>query len=315
MTARIVNRESLVERIGQPVRGLAATSCCRPGGRLSGLKGPLGPLRALPQKSATAVGNALSCGRAFRPEAAARAAARNSRLLSMLALPAQRSAVGAAATAATFSSGRLALAAVLLAAMVLAGCAGTRPQPATQPEPTPAEEAPTSYEIREEAKLSPELQRDFARALQHLQAEEYEQGIALLTALSEHPQAQANTAPHINLAIAYRRLEKFDKAEESLKKALAINPEHPVANNEYGMVLRKAGRFQEARSVYEQVVGKYPEFLPARKNLGILCELFIGDLECALEQYVVYNEAIPDEKDLALWIADLQNRLRSSGGI
>ncbi|HEX5513996.1 MAG TPA: hypothetical protein VFY81_06340, partial [Gammaproteobacteria bacterium] len=124
-------------------------------------------------------------------------------------MPARRSAAAVATTAATFKSGRFALAAVLLATTLLAGCAGTRSQP-TKPDPTPAQEAPTSYEIREEVKLSPELQRDFARALQHLLAEEYEQGIALLTALSEHPQAQANTAPHINLAIAYRRLEKFD---------------------------------------------------------------------------------------------------------
>lgn len=204
-------------------------------------------------------------------------------------------------------------AAVLLAAMALAGCAGK--QLVAEQAAQPAEEIATSYEIREEGKLSAELQRDFLRALQHLQAEEYEQGIALLVPLSEHPQAQANTAPHINLAIAYRRVEKFKQAEASLQKALDINPDHPVANNEYGMLLRRTGRFEEARGVYEQIVVKYPEFLPARKNLGILCDLFIDDLECALEHYTVYGEAFPEDGDITVWIADLKNRIRAAGGI
>lgn len=213
-------------------------------------------------------------------------------------------------------TGTAALLVVLLATSGLIGCAGKRPQPVVEQVAEPAEEeVATSYEIREEVKLGAELQREFSRALQHLQAEDYAQGIALLLPLSEHPQAQANTAPHINLAIAYRRVEKLEQAEESLQKALAINPDHPVANNEYGMLLRRTGRFQEARSVYEQIISKYPEFLPARKNLGILCDLFIGDLQCALEHYTIYSEAFPADDTVVVWIADLENRLRAAGGI
>jgi tetratricopeptide (TPR) repeat protein len=165
------------------------------------------------------------------------------------------------------------------------------------------------YAIREEVRLSAELREDFEKAVSLLQAEKYDEGIALLLAITTHPQASRNTAPHINLAIAYRETDRLEEAEKSLKEALAINPEHPAANNEYGLVLRKTGRFHEARAAYERVLRNYPEYLPARRNLGILCDLFLGDAQCALEHYRIYSAAVPEDKSVALWIADLENRL------
>lgn len=183
---------------------------------------------------------------------------------------------------------------------LLAGCVSNQPRESGG--------RTESYAIRENVKLGEDLQDDFERALQLLRSEQYEEGIALLKAITQHPEGQRNTAPYINLAIAYQRLEKLEQAEESVKQALGINPEHPAANNEYGMVLRKTGRFQEARAVYERLLGKYPEYLPARKNLGILCDLFIADLDCALEHYRIYSAAVPDDPTVTIWIADVQNR-------
>ncbi|MCK9531765.1 MAG: tetratricopeptide repeat protein [Gammaproteobacteria bacterium] len=197
---------------------------------------------------------------------------------------------------------RLAAMLVLLAG-VLAGCASNALSPG-RGGPAGAD----GYAIREDGKLDGELQGDFDKALDHLRAGEHAQGIALLTTITRHPQGQYNTAPFINLAIAYRHVDKLESAEEALKKALAINPDHPAANNELGMVLRRSGRFAEARAAYERVLGKYPDYLPARKNLGILCDLYLGDLECAYEHYRLYSEAVPDDKAVTIWMADLANR-------
>ena len=66
------------------------------------------------------------------------------------------------------------------------------------------------------------------------------------------------TAPHINIAIAYRQINKPEQAEQHLKKALELIPGHPVASNEYGLLLRKAGRFAESRAIYEKSLAVFP---------------------------------------------------------
>jgi tetratricopeptide (TPR) repeat protein len=121
--------------------------------------------------------------------------------------------------------------------------------------------------------------------------------------------SQNNSAPYINMALAYKRLGEVDLAEESLQQALAINPDHPVANNEYALLSRQSGRYQQAKQHYERVVARYPEFMPVRKNYGILCDLYLDDAACALEHYQAYSEANPDDEDVKLWITTLEQRL------
>ena len=117
------------------------------------------------------------------------------------------------------------------------------------------------------------------------------------------------TAPYINLGIAYARTGEMDKAEKSLKQALEINPKHPVANNELGIVYRKTGQYKKAREHYQIAVKMYPKFLPARKNLGVLCDIYMQDLECALEQYEEYLKRRPGDEKVKIWVADVKSRL------
>jgi len=116
-------------------------------------------------------------------------------------------------------------------------------------------------------------------------------------------------APYVNVAMAYVKIDKLEPAEKHLKTALDMVPDHPVVGNEYGLLLRKSGRFKEARDVYEMALKSYPEYFPIRRNLGILCDLYLNDQECALNQYEKYSEAMPDDEQIRIWIADLRMRL------
>ena len=42
---------------------------------------------------------------------------------------------------------------------------------------------------------------------------------------------------------------------------------------EYGLTLRQAGKFAEARAAYENAIKANPSYAPAHRNLGVLLDL------------------------------------------
>jgi Flp pilus assembly protein TadD len=192
---------------------------------------------------------------------------------------------------------------ILAAALIASACAGAG---TTRPARVEVTQDATGFTIAEKVRVSADVRADFERALRALEQEEYESGIATLQKVTEA--APYLTTAHIDLAIAYGRVGDLDRAEASLKRALEINPRHPVAHNELGILYRRKGRFQEARQSYEKALALYPEFHFARRNLAILCDLYLGDVDCALEQYGKYTHAVPEDQAAGMWLADLHTR-------
>ena len=155
--------------------------------------------------------------------------------------------------------------------------------------------------------LTAEARADFDAAMAYIKAEEYEKGIELLNKVAKA--APNNAVPNINLALVYKKQGKLKPAENSLKLALAAEPDNPVAHNEYALLYRKTGRFKEALGLYEKILEKHPNFMMVHKNTGILCDLYMKDYMCALKHYVIYSDAMQDDKSVKIWIADLQKRL------
>jgi Tfp pilus assembly protein PilF len=169
------------------------------------------------------------------------------------------------------------------------------------------EDGREGFIIMEVPQMDAASRRDFERAVALLNDQEYGQAIDLLEKVIER--SPGVTAPYIDMAIAYGQIGKLEQAEEHLKTALRLFPEHPVACNEYGLLYRKTGRFAEARAMYEKAIAHFPDYYPVHRNLGILCDLYLNDLACALEHYEIYSEAWPEDKQVKSWIADLRARL------
>lgn len=162
-------------------------------------------------------------------------------------------------------------------------------------------------EITDNYSVDSDIRDEFERAVALLKEERYDEAIMLLRAVTG--KVRRFTGPYINLAIAYIKTDQLKKAEENLVKALKLNKSHPAANNELALVYRKTGRFAEARKIYEELLNNYPNFLPARKNLGVLCDLYLRDLNCALEQYEGYLKVLPEDEKVKIWVADLKSRM------
>ena len=152
-----------------------------------------------------------------------------------------------------------------------------------------------------------DVESDFKSAIVLLQQEQYAQAIVVLKSVIEREQRLP--APYVNIAIAHNRLGETKDAELNLISALKLDIGHPVANNELGLLYRKAGKFNAARTAYQNAIKEHSDYLPAKRNLGVLCDLYLHDYKCALEQYEDYLDLQPDDKTVSIWVSDVKQRL------
>jgi Flp pilus assembly protein TadD len=190
------------------------------------------------------------------------------------------------------------------AAVAIVGCA-------TQPQ----QRAPARIEVQEEVgftiteagKISGDVRDGYQKALVLLEQERLDEGIEILEGVVER--APDLSTPHIDLGIAYHRAGDLEKAEAQLLAALQLNPNHPIAHNELGIIYRKTGRFADARASYEHALSVYPGFHYARRNLAVVCDLYLADLPCAIENYEAYMATVSGDDEAAMWLADARNRI------
>jgi len=116
-----------------------------------------------------------------------------------------------------------------------------------------------------------------------------------------------------NLGLAYFKLHKLDLAEQAFREAIMRNNRDAIAYNQLGILQRYKGQFEEARNQYQRAIQIDSGYAPAHLNLGILFDLYLQDLELALQQYQKYLALITEEdSQVAGWIVDIKRRLKIS---
>ena len=205
----------------------------------------------------------------------------------------------------------------VFATVLLAGCNATTGSvkaggktAATPVKPTPAKfevEENVGFTITENVRVSGDVRFDYDEALRLLDSGQAEAGMQLLESIAER--APKLSAPFIDLGVAKHAAGDIEAAERYLAHALKLQPGQPVVHNELGIIYRKTGRFDEAKASYERALAIYPGYHYARRNLAVLCDLYLGDLDCALQNYEAYMQTVPGDEQANIWIADLKMRM------
>ncbi len=214
---------------------------------------------------------------------------------------------------------------ILLAAVVLAGCAGAPKQqvavdnvnvikPVRAPAATLAPTASDATHVTTVA-ASPQAQAaaqqavgDYFAGIQMMKAGKLDEALVIFQQLAtQHPML---SGPLVNQGLIYLRQEKWTDALAILDQALKINPQNPFAWNQRGVAFRAQGKFRDARAAYEKALAIDPQYAKAHFNLGVLADLYLQDLQLALSHYERY-QSLQRKPDQAVgnWIADLRNRL------
>jgi Flp pilus assembly protein TadD len=211
----------------------------------------------------------------------------------------------------------IALAAAAL--LTLAGCADLAVAPGESPRASARDrarvgaEALGGFTVTEVVRIDSGTRSEYQRAIALLNRNRAAEGIALLESVTA--EAPELASPQIDLAVAYRSVRRFDDSVQRLTGVLERTPDHPMALNELGITYRHMGRLAEARTSYERALTVIPGYHYALRNLGVLCDLYLNDLRCALEQYEHYSALVADDPDVDMWIADVKTRIGAAEGV
>ena len=118
--------------------------------------------------------------------------------------------------------------------------------------------------------------------------------------------------PYTNLGILYRNSNQLKEAEEALAKATERAPWDAQTWTEYGITLRQAGKFAEARKAYEKAIEVNIGYAPAHRNLAVLLDLYVGDTLTAQSEFETYKTLTGEDKPVSGWIAELRARNKSA---
>ena len=191
----------------------------------------------------------------------------------------------------------------LLVALLVLSINACQSTPKSQPQISPET-------VVEAVKVIDVNQKNYEAGLAALKAGEIPFAVELLEQVS----ISAPKLEHVftNLGLAYFKQKNHDKAELAFRQAIKLNSNDAIAYNHLGIIKRLQGEFDSARKTYQKAIQIDNKYASAHLNLGILYDIYLQDLEKALQQYKKYQALTSAESNsVGKWIVDIQRQLKT----
>lgn len=160
--------------------------------------------------------------------------------------------------------------------------------------------------------LNPAISQTYADAISAMQSGKPKKAQKLLEKIVNLQPDFASA--HTNLGIVLISNKLLNDAEKHLLIAAKIDPSNAQVFNQLGFLYRKKGEFVKAKDAYKKAIDINSDYAFAHLNLGILYDLYLYDLENAIEQYKIYLDLSKEDKKVSKWIFDLERRHKKSLG-
>ncbi|MGI9286211.1 MAG: tetratricopeptide repeat protein [Pseudomonadales bacterium] len=201
----------------------------------------------------------------------------------------------------------------------LGACSTITDKPAKAPQPSAVEVAEQGGEVV--PVLPPNPYYEKIPRTNDAAKQQFQQGVA---AMQNNNWSEAESAfnnlvnnyprlsgPHLNLGIIARQKGDFELSKQHFSHAIEVNPSNQEAYNQLALLHREQGEFKQAEKTFLQAIEIWPGYASIQLNLGILYELYMGEMESALQHYQNYQQLQSEpDKTIAGWIIDLQRRIK-----
>jgi len=159
-------------------------------------------------------------------------------------------------------------------------------------------------------KINSEIRNLYNKIAQLVKVKKYQQAVEQLSNVkNRYPQL---SGPDYQLARIYYQQGSFDKAIKAVDASVSKNQRNYYSINFKGVVLRAQGKFEMAKQSYLQAIKIYPPYPNAHLNLGVLADIYLGDLQLALLQYRTYMQLSKNkDKQVANWVIELERRIKA----
>jgi len=207
-----------------------------------------------------------------------------------------------------FTDRTVRIAAASLATLAMAGCATPSfLEGVIEPQPAPVDSGAMSPAARD---VPPQVLTMFEQATAAMAAGDFvDAELRFQEFVLQYPDYPG---AWVNLAIIRAQAGNDDGAREALDVALALNPNHPAALNQLGMLHRRNGDFLEAEAAYLKAVTVSPDYALAHYNLGVLNDLYLQRFETALQHFETYQSLVGEDQQVEKWIIDLRRRVEAA---
>lgn len=192
--------------------------------------------------------------------------------------------------------------------VILIGCGQKAAVVEVIEQPVAEQQLITQEEIEENAKI--EKQSLYQQGLDALGIRDYDNAKIIFTQFIDKYPDMAGA--YVNLALIAYREENSQATESLVTQAISLNPSQAQAYHLRAQLHLENGDIKKAQDDYIEAITIKPDYRIAHYNLALLYDIYLQDIEQAIEQYSIYL-SLPGKEDEATknWIDHLRGTINN----